>query len=73
LWFRGKYGLRSCLEKGGRYGHIFLDWSVDMRASFECAVYRALFNLAENKSSTVADIFSLGWVEGVTHGVGGDG
>jgi hypothetical protein len=35
--------------------------------------FRRLFNLAENKSSTVADIFSLGWVEGVTHGVGGDG
>jgi len=37
-----------------------------------CAFNR-LFELAENKSSSVATMYSLGWKEGVMRGSGGEG
>jgi hypothetical protein len=38
-----------------------------------CQRFSRLFDLAENKSHTVATMFSLGWEEGVMLGSGGEG
>lgn len=38
-----------------------------------CQHFGRLFDLAENKSISVATLFSLGWEEGVRRGSGGGG
>lgn len=63
----------SCIEEivskkdgNGLYSYFWYDlW---LGGTLLCVQFRCLFDLVENKSSTVVDMFSLSWGVGVRRG-----
>jgi hypothetical protein len=59
--------------KKGEMGLIFsFELTCGWERFFLCEKFGRLIDLAENKSSTVVEIFSLGWKAGVGRGCGGE-
>jgi len=58
---RGSWFEESVSKKVGNGLHSYFWYDQWLGGAPLCVRFRRLFNLAENKSSMVVDIFSLGW------------